>query len=117
MPWQSTKIAGNFRLSSKCEMNQANDWRVGLNAFKDREMFRIDMRHILGYTPEFWDFAYGLTDLAEVVIEAAFHRCDRARCAISMANHVWKMAIPVRLLSLHLENAADGSWDSLRILN
>jgi glutamate-ammonia-ligase adenylyltransferase len=57
------------------EMNQAEDWRVGLNAFKDREMFRIDMRHILGYTPEFWDFAYGLTDLAEVVIEATFSRC------------------------------------------
>jgi [glutamine synthetase] adenylyltransferase / [glutamine synthetase]-adenylyl-L-tyrosine phosphorylase len=58
------------------EMNQANDWRVGLNAFKDREMFRIDMRHILGYTPEFWDFAYGLTDLAEVVVTAAFYRCN-----------------------------------------
>jgi glutamate-ammonia-ligase adenylyltransferase len=57
------------------EMKQASDWRIGLNAFKDREMFRIDMRHILGHTPEFWDFAYGLTDLAEVVIEAAFSRC------------------------------------------
>jgi glutamate-ammonia-ligase adenylyltransferase len=57
------------------EINQANDWRVGLNAYKDREMFRIDMRHILGYTPEFWDFAYELTDLAEVVIVATFFRC------------------------------------------
>ncbi len=57
------------------EMNQASDWRIGLNAFKDREMFRIDMRHILGYTPEFWEFANCLTDLAEVVIEAAFSRC------------------------------------------
>jgi glutamate-ammonia-ligase adenylyltransferase len=62
------------------EMNQVNDWRVGLNTFKDREMFRIDMRHILGYTPEFWDFAYGLTDLAEVVIAAAFHRCINEMC-------------------------------------
>ena len=58
------------------EINQANEWRAGLNAFKDREMFRIDMRHILGYTPEFWDFAYGLTDLAEVVLAAAFYRCN-----------------------------------------
>ena len=57
------------------EMERANDWRVGLNAFKDREMFRIDMRHILGYTPEFWDFASGLTDLAEVIIATAFYRC------------------------------------------
>jgi glutamate-ammonia-ligase adenylyltransferase len=55
---------------------QADDWRVALNAFKDREMFRIDMRHILGYTPEFWDFAYGLTDLAEVVVTSAFDRCS-----------------------------------------
>jgi len=58
------------------EIYQSNDWRVGLNAFKDREMFRIDMRHILGYTPEFWDFAYALTDLVEVVVEVAFDRCS-----------------------------------------
>jgi [glutamine synthetase] adenylyltransferase / [glutamine synthetase]-adenylyl-L-tyrosine phosphorylase len=58
------------------EINQSNDWRSGLNAFKDREMFRIDMRHILGYTPEFWDFAHGLTDLAEVIISAVFSRCS-----------------------------------------
>ena len=57
------------------EIDQANDWRVGLNTYKDREMFRIDMRHILGYTPEFCDFAYELTDLAEVVVVAAFFRC------------------------------------------
>ncbi len=35
-------------------------------------MFRIDMRHILGYTPEFWDFSYALTDLVEVVVSAAY---------------------------------------------
>ena len=52
-----------------------DDWRTLLNAFKDREMFRIDMRHILGYTPEFWDFSYALTDLVEVVITAAYYRC------------------------------------------
>jgi len=74
MRWQPLKIASNYRLSLKKKIIQANDWRIGLNAFKDREMFRIDMRHILGYTPEFWDFAYGLTDLAEVVIAAAFYR-------------------------------------------
>ncbi len=48
-------------------------WRVVLNSFKDREMFRIDMRHILGHTQEFWDFAEELTDLAEVVVNAAYH--------------------------------------------
>ncbi len=75
MLWQPPKIANNYRLNLKQKLRQANDWRVGLNAFKDREMFRIDMRHILGYTPEFWDFAYELTDLAEVVVAAAFYRC------------------------------------------
>ncbi len=50
-------------------------WRDALNAFKDREMFRIDMRHILGHTQEFWDFAVELTDLAEVVVNTAYHLC------------------------------------------
>jgi glutamate-ammonia-ligase adenylyltransferase len=55
---------------------QTDDWRESLNAFKDREMFRIDMRHILGHTVEFWDFAAELTDLVELVVEAAFRRCS-----------------------------------------
>ncbi len=50
-------------------------WQDALNAFKDREMFRIDMRHILGHTTEFWDFAIELTDLAEVIVNAAYHLC------------------------------------------
>jgi glutamate-ammonia-ligase adenylyltransferase len=50
-------------------------WRAALNAFKDREMFRIDMRHILGHTREFWDFSEELTDLVEVVLGAAYHLC------------------------------------------
>jgi glutamate-ammonia-ligase adenylyltransferase len=48
-------------------------WRKALNDFKDREMFRIDMRHILGHTREFWDFSEELTDLTEVVVNAAYH--------------------------------------------
>jgi glutamate-ammonia-ligase adenylyltransferase len=48
-------------------------WQDVLNAFKDREMFRIDMRHILGHTSEFWEFSEELTDLVEVVINAAYH--------------------------------------------
>ncbi|MGC9349371.1 MAG: glutamine synthetase adenylyltransferase [Anaerolineae bacterium] len=50
-------------------------WRKTLNDFKDREMFRIDMRHILGHTKEFWDFSEELTSLAEVVVNAAYHLC------------------------------------------
>ena len=48
-------------------------WRISLNSFKDREMFRIDMRHILGLTQEFWDFSEELTDLTEVVVNTAYH--------------------------------------------
>lgn len=51
------------------------DWRAALNAFKDRELFRIDMRHLLGLTVEFWDFAREVTDLAESVVQAAFENC------------------------------------------
>ncbi|MBN1248032.1 MAG: glutamine synthetase adenylyltransferase, partial [Anaerolineae bacterium] len=50
-------------------------WQQTLNAFKDREMFRIDMRHILGHTTEFWDFSEELTALAEVIVNAAYHLC------------------------------------------
>jgi len=50
--------------------------RAALNAFKDREMFRIDMRHILGHTTEFGQFSEELTELAEVVIDAAYRLCD-----------------------------------------
>ncbi len=52
-------------------------WREALNAFKDRELFRVDMRHILGRTPEIETFALELTGLAEVVVETAFRWCDR----------------------------------------
>ena len=53
--------------------SSAQPWHETLNAFKDREMFRIDMRHILGHTEEFWDFSQELTALAEVVVNAAYH--------------------------------------------
>ncbi len=45
--------------------------RDRLNAFKDREMFRIDMRHVTGILPDFVEFAGELTELAEAVIAAA----------------------------------------------
>ena len=51
-------------------------WRDALNDFKDREMFRIDMRNILGYIPNPAQFSAELTDLAEVVIEATVRSCQ-----------------------------------------
>jgi glutamate-ammonia-ligase adenylyltransferase len=41
-----------------------------LNAFKDREMFRIDLRHITGRS-DFTEFADELSQLAEVVVATA----------------------------------------------
>ncbi len=43
-----------------------------LNTFKDREMFRIDMRQILNYTLGFEQFAEELTDLADIIVEATY---------------------------------------------
>jgi glutamate-ammonia-ligase adenylyltransferase len=56
--------------------------RSALNAFKDREMFRIDLRHITGRVG-FEEFADELSDLAEVVVGAAARLAydDRARRA------------------------------------
>src|SRR5713101_5307193 len=42
-----------------------------LNAFKDRELFRIDMRHLLHPALPFGVFSDELADLAEVVLAAA----------------------------------------------
>ncbi len=49
--------------------------RLVLNAFKDREMFRIDMRDILGHLDYEAQFSNELSDLAEVVIETAAKLC------------------------------------------
>lgn len=49
--------------------------RAQLNAFKDREMFRTDMRHILGHITEFGHFSSELSDVADVVVTAATEIC------------------------------------------
>ena len=46
-----------------------------LNQYKDREMFRSDMRQILSNEEIFREFSQELTDLAEVVINAAYRVC------------------------------------------
>lgn len=48
-----------------------------LNEFKDREMFRVDMRHIGGQITEFRDFAEELSDVAEAVVRNAVEICRR----------------------------------------
>ncbi len=44
-----------------------------LNAFKDQEMFRIDLRHLLRRTSYLEEFAEEFTDLCEVTVEAGYH--------------------------------------------
>ena len=44
-----------------------------LNQFKDREIFRTDLRHLLRRTSYLSEFAEEFSDLAEVVVEAACH--------------------------------------------
>ena len=56
---------------------RGSSWRDALNEFKDREMFRIDMRDILGQTGSFDVFSAELTDLVEVVLGAAIEKVAR----------------------------------------
>ncbi len=42
-----------------------------LNAFKDRHLFRIDLRHVLGHCRPFGAFSREITELAEIVVLAA----------------------------------------------
>jgi [glutamine synthetase] adenylyltransferase / [glutamine synthetase]-adenylyl-L-tyrosine phosphorylase len=46
-----------------------------LNDFKDRQMLRVDLRHILELQMAFGLFARELTDVAEVIVEAARRVC------------------------------------------
>ncbi len=50
--------------------------RSVLNQFKDREMFRIDMKHLLDQRRALPEFSEALTDLAEVVVEQAVRDCQ-----------------------------------------
>lgn len=61
------------RLASADESEQ----RAVLNRFKDREMFRVDMRHILGHCSSFTRFAAELTDVADVTVQSAVSVCLR----------------------------------------
>lgn len=59
-------------------LSAADDWQAKtdcLNAFKDREMFRIDMRYIMGLNKEFRTFTFELSDLADIVIEETYKLC------------------------------------------
>lgn len=46
-----------------------------VNAYKDQEMFRIDMKHLVESSVDLTPFSRALTDLAEVVIQQAYEIC------------------------------------------
>lgn len=62
-------------------LRSAAGWEAqkrAVNDYKDRELFRIDMRHLLDPRKNLTDFSEALTDLAEVIIGEAYRLC-RAR--------------------------------------
>ncbi|MGE3537084.1 MAG: hypothetical protein AB7N91_06545 [Candidatus Tectimicrobiota bacterium] len=52
--------------------------KEALNALKDRELFRLDMRHLLHQELPFGTFANELADLAEVILAGAFRIARQA---------------------------------------
>jgi glutamate-ammonia-ligase adenylyltransferase len=50
--------------------------KEALNRFKDQELFRIDMKHIVDPDTSLPDFSLALTQLAEVVLERSLKDCQ-----------------------------------------
>lgn len=48
-----------------------NEAKFELNRFKDRHLFRIDLRHVLGHCRPFGQFSTEITELADTVISQA----------------------------------------------
>jgi len=60
-------------------VNQADtdeDRKAALNTFKDRELFRIDMKHIVETDTTLPDFSAALTQLAEVIVDRSIKDCQ-----------------------------------------
>jgi glutamate-ammonia-ligase adenylyltransferase len=51
-------------------------WRKLLNQYKDEELFRIDMKHLMDEQSTLQDFSRALTDLAEIVLTQATRDCQ-----------------------------------------
>ena len=62
------------RLVARAKTDEAR--KDALNRFKDREMFRIDIKHIVEPSENFPDFSLALTELAEVIMEQSIADCS-----------------------------------------
>ncbi|MFY9256737.1 MAG: glutamine synthetase adenylyltransferase [Fuerstiella sp.] len=60
-----------------------------LNTFKDLQLFRTDLRHVLGHCGPFGTFSDEITELAEVIVDAA---CQIAFAELRDAHGVPKLA-------------------------
>ena len=61
------------RLVSRAKTDEAR--KEALNQFKDRELFRIDMKHIVEPSSNLPEFSLALTELAEVIMERSVADC------------------------------------------
>jgi glutamate-ammonia-ligase adenylyltransferase len=50
--------------------------KAALNSFKDRELFRIDMKHVVEPDTALPDFSAALTQLAEVIVDRSLKDCQ-----------------------------------------
>jgi len=62
------------KLVGKAKTDEAK--KAALNQFKDRELFRIDMKHIVEAGTSLADFSLALTQLAEVILERSLKDCQ-----------------------------------------
>ncbi|MDH4185674.1 MAG: hypothetical protein OEV08_01635 [Nitrospira sp.] len=62
------------RLVKRAKTDQAK--KEAVNQFKDRELFRIDMKHIVEPSTSLADFSLALTELAEVIVERSLQDCQ-----------------------------------------
>jgi [glutamine synthetase] adenylyltransferase / [glutamine synthetase]-adenylyl-L-tyrosine phosphorylase len=76
---RTDKIALASRLQQALQAaDTATTRKMVLNTYKDRELFRIDMRHLLHPELPFGSFSEELTDLAEVVVATALTLAQQA---------------------------------------
>ena len=62
------------RVVARAKTDEAR--KEALNRFKDSEMFRIDIKHIVEPSSNFPDFSLALSELAEVIMERSIADCS-----------------------------------------
>jgi glutamate-ammonia-ligase adenylyltransferase len=65
------KAAMQAELIAALDQAVLEDRKAILNAFKDRQLFLIDVQHLLQPGATLLDFSHAITDLADVVVEGA----------------------------------------------